>query len=60
MLTVFMCLNVTLRGPTGKHLAPSDEHHAAAPRDRWPLGQGFERFYGFLGGETNQFAPDLE
>ena len=41
------------------HLAPSDEHHAAAPRDRWPLGQGFERFYGFLGGETNQFAPDL-
>jgi arylsulfatase len=42
------------------HLAPSDEHHAAAPRDRWPLGQGFERFYGFLGGETNQFAPDLE
>lgn len=41
------------------HLAPSDEHHAGAPRDRWPLGQGFERFYGFLGGETNQFAPDL-
>ena len=33
--------------------------HAAAPRDRWPLGQGFERYYGFLGGETNQFAPDL-
>ena len=41
------------------HLAPSDEHHAAAPRDRWPLGQGFERYYGFLGGETNQYAPDL-
>ncbi len=41
------------------HLAPSDEQHAAAPRDRWPLGQGFERFYGFLGGETNQFSPDL-
>jgi arylsulfatase len=41
------------------HLAPSDEQHAAAPRDRWPLGQGFERYYGFLGGETNQFAPDL-
>ena len=41
------------------HLAPSDEQHIAAPRDRWPLGQGFERFYGFLGGETNQFAPDL-
>src|SRR5262245_12757659 len=41
------------------HLAPSDEQHAAAPRDRWPLGQGFERYYGFLGGETNQFYPDL-
>jgi arylsulfatase A-like enzyme len=41
------------------HLAPSDEQHAAAPRDRWPLGQGFERYYGFLGGETNQFAPEL-
>jgi len=41
------------------HLAPSDETHVAAPRDRWPLGQGFERYYGFLGGETNQFVPDL-
>jgi arylsulfatase len=41
------------------HLAPADETHAAAPRDRWPLGQGFERFYGFLGGETNQYFPDL-
>jgi arylsulfatase len=41
------------------HLAPADETHAGAPRDRWPLGQGFERFYGFLGAETNQFAPDL-
>jgi arylsulfatase len=26
---------------------------------RWPLGRGFERFYGFLGGETNQWYPDL-
>ena len=41
------------------HLAPSDELHSASPRDRWPLGQGFERYYGFLGAETNQFAPDL-
>ena len=29
------------------------------PRDRWPLGRGFERFYGFLGGETDQYHPDL-
>ena len=28
-------------------------------RDRWPLGRGFERFYGFLGGETDQYHPDL-
>ncbi len=41
------------------HLAPSDEVHAAAPRDRWPLGQGFERHYGFIGAETNHWAPDL-
>ncbi|MGH9205959.1 MAG: sulfatase-like hydrolase/transferase, partial [Acidimicrobiales bacterium] len=30
-----------------------------APKDKWPLGRGFERFYGFLGGETDQFHPDL-
>jgi arylsulfatase len=41
------------------HLAPSDETHAAAPRDRWPLGQGFERYFGFIGAETNQYCPDL-
>ena len=41
------------------HLAPADETHVAAPRDRWPLAQGFERYYGFLGGETNQFFPEL-
>jgi len=41
------------------HLAPSDETHTAAPRDRWPLGQGFERYYGFIGAETNQYFPEL-
>jgi arylsulfatase len=39
------------------HLLPEDEEHLGAPRDRWPLGQGFERYYGFFGGETHQFAP---
>ncbi len=29
------------------------------PFDRWPTGSGFEHFYGFLGGETNQYAPSL-
>jgi arylsulfatase A-like enzyme len=41
------------------HLTPEDEAHLAARRDRWPLGQGFERFYGFFGGETHQFVPAL-
>lgn len=41
------------------HLTPEEETHLAASRVRWPLGQGFERFYGFFGGETHQFAPDL-
>jgi arylsulfatase A-like enzyme len=41
------------------HLTPDDECHLGAPRTRWPLGRGFERFYGFHGGETHQFAPWL-
>jgi arylsulfatase A-like enzyme len=41
------------------HLTPEDECHVAASRARWPLARGFERFYGFFGGETHQFAPAL-
>lgn len=41
------------------HLTPYTSYTAAGPFDRWPLGMGFERFYGFLGGETDQFAPLL-
>ncbi|MSV90647.1 MAG: sulfatase-like hydrolase/transferase, partial [Actinobacteria bacterium] len=41
------------------HLAPREESDLAASRKRWPLGRGFERYYGFLGAETNQYAPDL-
>jgi arylsulfatase len=41
------------------HLTPSHETQMGAPRWRWPLGRGFERFYGFLGGETDQYHPDL-
>jgi arylsulfatase A-like enzyme len=41
------------------HLSPSEESTPAGPRHRWPLGRGVERFYGFLGGETNQSYPDL-
>ncbi|GIU88305.1 MAG: arylsulfatase [Acidimicrobiia bacterium] len=41
------------------HLTPEDECNLAARRDRWPLGRGFERFYGFFPGETHQNAPAL-
>ncbi len=45
---------------TGKwHLAPMDQCSAAGPFDHWPLARGFDRFYGFLEGETDQFHPDL-
>ncbi|MGY1809986.1 arylsulfatase [Blastococcus sp. SYSU D00669] len=41
------------------HLLPSEQESAAGPFDRWPLGRGFERFYGFLGGDTSQWHPEL-
>ncbi len=41
------------------HLTPEDETHMAAPRDTWPVSRGFQRWYGFHGGETHQFVPAL-
>jgi arylsulfatase len=41
------------------HLTPPQDASQAGPFHRWPLGRGFERFYGFLGGDTDQFHPDL-
>jgi arylsulfatase A-like enzyme len=41
------------------HLCPEAEMNLAATRRNWPTGRGFERFYGFLGAETNQWYPDL-
>jgi len=41
------------------HLCASDEMNMASTKRNWPVGRGFERFYGFLGGETNQWYPDL-
>ncbi len=35
------------------------ECSAAGPHDNWPLQKGFDRFYGFLNGETDQFHPEL-
>jgi arylsulfatase len=41
------------------HLTPDWQTTAAGPYDQWPTGEGFEYFYGFLGGDTDQFAPAL-
>ncbi len=41
------------------HLTPRFERSAAGPFDHWPLGLGFERYYGFLQGDTNQWTPNL-
>ncbi len=41
------------------HETPVWEVSRSGPFDRWPTGGGFEHFYGFLGGETNQWAPTL-
>lgn len=45
---------------TGKwHLTPMAECTAAGPFQNWPLARGFDRFYGFMQGETDQFYPEL-
>lgn len=47
-------------GAFGKwHQTPDWELSQSGPFDRWPTGEGFEEFYGFQGGETDQFDPTL-
>lgn len=41
------------------HLTPLEESNMASTKRHWPTSRGFERFYGFLGGETDQWYPDL-
>ena len=41
------------------HNVPIDEWTMGASKKNWPLGQGYDRFYGFIGGETNNWYPDL-
>jgi arylsulfatase len=41
------------------HETAAWEASVAGPFDRWPTRQGFDKFYGFIGGETNQWAPFL-
>ena len=45
-------------GAFGKwHETPPWETIVSGPFDRWPTHQGFDKFYGFIGGETNQWHP---
>lgn len=41
------------------HLAPQDELGPAGPFHNWPLARGYDRFYGFLGGASDQYLPEL-
>ena len=41
------------------HNVPVDESDMGSSKRNWPLGRGFDRFYGFIGGETNQWYPSL-
>ena len=41
------------------HVTPAYEAGPAGPVDGWPLGRGFDRFYGFMDAETDQYAPEL-
>jgi arylsulfatase len=41
------------------HLTPRDDRTASGPFDTWPLGVGFERYYGFLHGDANHWTPTL-
>ncbi len=41
------------------HLLPMSQGSQAGPHEHWPLQRGFDRYYGFLQGETDQFYPEL-
>jgi arylsulfatase A-like enzyme len=59
-LAEMLRLNGYATGAFGKwHETAVWETSVAGPTDRWPTRQGFDKFYGFLGGETNQWAPFL-
>src|SRR5258707_706233 len=42
-----------------EHKTPGFQYTIAGPFDQWPVGMGFEYFYGFMGGETDQWTPYL-
>ncbi len=59
-LAEMLRLNGYSTGAFGKwHETAAWETSVSGPFDRWPTHQGFDKFYGFIGGETNQWAPYL-
>ena len=57
-LAEILRLNGYSTGAFGKwHETAAWEASVSGPLDRWPTHRGFDKFYGFLGGETNQWAP---
>jgi arylsulfatase A-like enzyme len=59
-LAEMLRLNGYSTGAFGKwHETAAWEISVSGPFDRWPTHQGFDKFYGFIGGETNQWAPFL-
>jgi len=57
-LAEILRLNGYSTGAFGKwHETAAWESNTIGPLDRWPIHQGFDKFYGFIGGETNQWAP---
>lgn len=57
-LAEMLSLNGYSTAAFGKwHETAAWEASAAGPMERWPTQQGFDKFYGFLGGETNQWSP---
>ena len=55
----FKTMATALSGSAKITTSPEQDVAEGGDRKTWPLGQGFDRFYGFIGGETNQWYPDL-
>lgn len=59
-LAEMLRLNGYSTGAFGKwHETAAWETSVSGPFDRWPTHQGFDKFYGFIGGETNQWTPSV-
>src|SRR5207247_9045684 len=59
-LAEMLRLNGYSTGAFGKyHETPPWEVSVSGPYDRWPTHSGFDKFYGFIGGETNQWAQAI-